>query len=425
MRLKCPYWQDPLCFPRPVLFPRSLVSLVPSGLTVDRLLPSPDRILLIARSRSTSAACPSCGGTSSRVHSFYSRRLADLPWQGRVVELQVRTRRFRCTSLQCRRCIFAERLDIARPKARRTVRLREIQQQIGLALGGEAGSRLAGRLAMPVSGDTLLRLVRASGIVVSPTPRILRVGDWAWRRGQRYGTIICDLERRRVINLLPDRTGETLASWLRQHCTDVAVVSRDRAGAYAEGIGSGAPQATQVADRWHLMVNASEALRRVLDRHSGALRRAARLCLPPAVMSVSATGKQQAATQRDRQRAQRREQRQARYEEVARLHRAGMPLRRIARRLSMARNAVRRWLRAGEAPIYRRALGSSALDRHLGYVERRWAEGCHNSAQLWRELHDRGFNGGYDIVRRWAIRRRSLDAAGIDRQLPLPSWRVL
>src|SRR3954453_19695039 len=347
MRLGCPYRQKKFSFPSPVLLPSSLLSLVPSGLTVDRLLPTPDRILLIARSRSASATCPLCGSTSTRAHSFYLRRLADLPWQGRIVELQVRVRRFRCSSLECRRRIFAERLDIARPKARRTVQLHQIQQQIGFALGGEPGSRLAGRLAMPVSGDTLLRLVRASDTAISP-PRILGVDDWAWRRGQRYGTIICDLERRRVIDLLPDRTGETLASWLRQHGKDVAVVSRDRAGAYAEGIRSGAPQAIQVADCWHLMVNASEALRRVLDRHSGALRRAARLCLPQAVMSVSATGKQQAATQRDRQRAQRREQRQARYEEVARLHRAGMPIRRIARRLGMARNAVRRWLRAGE-----------------------------------------------------------------------------
>src|ERR1044072_5167904 len=101
-----------------------------------------------------------------------------------------------------------------------------------------------------------------------------------------------------------------------------------------------------------------------------------------------------------------------------------MPIRRIAQRLGVARNAVRRWLRAGEAPVYRRARGSSALDRHLDYVERRWAEGCHNSAQLWRELRDQGFKGGYDIVRRWAIRRRGLGVISIDRQLPLPSWRV-
>lgn len=374
--------------------------------------------------RGTSATCPLCGGSSTRAHSFYSRRLADLPWQGRVVELQVRVRRFRCTSLGCRRRIFAESLAIAGPKARRTLRLREIQRQIGLALGGEPGSRLAGRLAMPVSGDTLLRLIRTSGTAISPPPRILGVDDWAWRRGQRYGTIICDLERRRVIDLLPDRTSETLASWLRQHGKDVAVVSRDRAGAYAEGIRAGAPQAMQVADRWHLMVNASEALRRVLDRHSGALRRAARLCLPPPGTSPLATGEQRPVTQREGHRAQRREQRQARYEEVARLHRAGMPIRRIARRFGIARNAVRRWLRAGEAPVYRRAPGSSVLDRHLGYIEQRWAEGCHNSAQLWRELRDQGFSGGYDIVRRWAIRRRGLEVASIDRHSSLPSWRV-
>lgn len=357
---------------------------------------------------------------STRTHSSYWRRLADLPWQGRVVALQVRVRRFRCTNLDCRRRIFAERLALTRPKARRTLPLREIQQQIGLALGGEPGSRLAGRLAMPVSGDTLLRLIRASAPAAWPPPRIIGVDDWAWRRGQRYGTLIRDLERRRVIDLLPDRTGETLAAWLRQHGQSVAVVSRDRAGAYAEGIRAGAPQAVQVADRWHLMVNASEALRQVLDRHSRALHRAARLCLPTAACRRAA-GRQRAGTQRERQRAA---QRQARYKEVARLHRAGVPIRRIARRLGMARNAVRRWLRAGEATVYRRAPGSSALDRHLGYVERRWAEGCRNSAQLWRELRDQGFEGGYDIIRRWAIRRRALDAAARDRECPLPSWRV-
>lgn len=347
-----------------------------------------------------------------------------MPWQGRILYLHLRVRRFRCTNRDCRRRIFAERLAFTQPKARRTLRLREIQQQIGLALGGEPGSRLAGRLAMPVSGDTLLRLIRASGGEIASPPRIIGVDDWAWRRGHRYGTIICDLERRRVIDLLPDRTGETLASWLRQHGEGVAVVSRDRAGAYAEGIRAGAPQAMQIADRWHLMVNASDALRQVLDRHPRELREAARLCMPPAGAPRSATGGQRAATPSERQRAGRCEQRQARYDEMARLRREGVPIRRIARRLGMARNAVRRWLRAGEAPVYRRAPGSSALDRHREYVERRWAEGCRNSAQLWRELRDRGFEGEYDIVRRWAIRRRGLDAAAGDRECPLPSWRV-
>jgi transposase len=398
------------------------LSLVPSGLTVDRLLPAPDHIILITRSTGERAACPLCHQPSARVHSSYSRRLADLPWQGRILYLHLRVRRFRCANRDCRRRIFAERPALTQPKARRTLRLREIQQQIGLALGGEPGSRLAGRLAMPVSGDTLLRLIRARGAELVSPPRIIGVDDWAWRRGHRYGTIICDLERRRVIDLLPDRTGETLASWLRQHGESVAVVSRDRAGAYAEGIRAGAPQAVQIADRWHLMVNASDALRQVLDRHPRELREAARLCIPPAGPPRSVTGGHRAATPSERQRAGRREQRQARYDEVARLHREGVPIRRIARRLGMARNAVRRWLRAGEAPVYRRAPGSSTLDRHRAYVERRWAEGCRNSAQLWRELRDRGFEGGYDIVRRWAIRRRGRDAG--DRDCPLPLWRV-
>ena len=358
------------------------------------------------------------------MHSSYSRRLADLPWQGRRVELQVRVRRFRCTDADCRRHIFAERLTIARSKARRTLRLRDMQQQIGLAVGGEPGSRLAGRLAMPVSGDTLLRLIRSSAPTVVPPPRIIGVDDWAGRRGHRYGTIICDLERRCVIDLLPDRTGETLASWLRQLGEAVTVVSRDRSGAYADGIRAGAPQAMQVADRWHLMVNASDALRQMLDGHRRDLHEASRLSTPHSDTLLLARSKQRAVTARDRRRAERHEQRQARYEEMARLHRGGMPIRRIARRLGMARNAVRRWLRAGEATVYRRAPGQSALDRHLGYVEQRWAEGCRNSARLWRELRDQGFDGGYDIVRRWAKRRRDLAAVIGDQQRPLPLWRV-
>jgi len=390
-----------------------------------QVLSAPDCVIILTAPKLTKSACPLCAVVSGQVHSHYTRTLADLPWQGRQAKLQVRARRFRCVTAGCLRQVFAERLpDVAQPQARRTVRLHGIQRHIGFALGGEPGARLAARLAMPVSGATLLRLVRASTPAVMPPPHVIGVDDWAWRRGRRYGTIICDLERRKVIDLLPDRSAGTLAAWLRQHGQEVSTVSRDRSGAYADGIRSGAPEAVQVADRWHLVVNASDALRQVLDRHQRQLREAAQFCASHDGVPLAVVRKQRASTQADRRQGALREQRGMRYEEVARLQQEGVPIKRIAQQLGMARNTVRRWLRAGEVPIYRRATGRSALDGHLRYVEQRLAEGCRNTAQLWRELRDRGFTGGYDIVRRWAIRRRALDASIISRTRPLPSWHV-
>jgi transposase len=214
------------------------------------------------------AACPVCGSEARRVHSRYTRRLDDLPCLGRRVRLQVAVRRFACPQTDCPRRIFTERLPgFAAPWARTTDRLRQTETDIGSSLGGEAGARLAARMAITTSPDTLLRRVKRRKNEPAELPRVVGIDDWAWRKGQRYGTIVVDLERSDVIDLLPDREADTVAAWLKAH-PGIEVVSRDRSAAYAQAATEGASQAKQVADRWHLLKNLREAVERVLERHS-------------------------------------------------------------------------------------------------------------------------------------------------------------
>lgn len=329
---------------------RSLLPLIPAALDVVLVLPAPDRITILTAPKPSSSACPLCGILSDRVHSHHTRTLADLPWQGHAVTVQVRARRFRCATAGCLRQVFAERLPgVAQSWARRTARLGDLQRYIGFALGGEPGSRLVARLSMPASGDTLLRLVRAAELERHPPPRVVGIDDWAWRRGQRYGTIVCDLERSRVIDLLPDRSAEGVASWLRRH-PGVEVVARDRAGAYAEGARQGAPKAKQVADRWRLLRNLGDALQGAADRHRGAVRRAARAVAHEAGTVSEEAAPAPRATKEAQLRADRRARRLARYEELRRLHESGLPVQEIAPALGMSAVAAYRWLKAGGLP---------------------------------------------------------------------------
>ena len=369
---------------------------VPDGLHVDDLTLDKTGLLITARTTAAQASCRVCGRASTRVHSRYWRTFKDLPWQDRSVTWRVQVRRFRCG--HCPGRIFAERVPgLGTRKARRSDRLAEAQTDIGMVLGGEAGARLSRRLAMPISGDTVLRLIRRRGTVPSPPPRVVGIDDWAWRRGRSYGTIVCDLERRRVIDLLPGRSAAPVRDWLAAH-PSVTVVSRDRSGPYAEAARTGAPTATQVADRWHLLVNASEALRGAVERHQLEIRSVAHRAVkdPSASPGLRETAAKPEVTSRRRDRC----------EAALCLHGEGLPTKEIARRLGASRNAVRRWVRAGRFVPYRRAPGSSRLDRHLPFVEARWQEGQHSATALYRELHAHGFTGGYDIVRRWAARRK-------------------
>jgi transposase len=384
--------------------------VIPPGLAVERVVPSPDQITIVTMLRTATAACPACHQTSDRIHAHYQRQLIDLPWQGRPVVLLVRVRRFRCGNPRCPRQTFAEPLGAAAARsAHRTARLAGAQCQIGLALGGEAGARLAGRLAMPASPDTLLRLVHRAEVPRPPTPRVLAVDDWAWRRGQNYGTILVDLERNRVTDLLPDRETGTLSAWLRRH-EGIEFVARDRAGAYADAVRQGAPHAMQVADRWHLLRNLGEALQGGVDRHRGAVRQAARAVSEET--AAPAVPESPPATREERLRADRRGRRQHRYEEMVRLHRLGLPGHAIGHAVGASQLTVYRWLKAGGPPTHNKPEQPRNVGPHEAYLARRWAEGCRNGARLWRELHTQGYRGGMRTVTRWATQRRRAEPTG-------------
>ena len=392
--------------------PKRPLPLIPPGLVVDQVLPTPDHVTILTSPRQDCSPCPACAHPSRRVHSRYRRTLDDLPWQGRPVTLHVQARRFRCLNPACSQQTFAERLFGTAPAAaRRTERLGGLQRHLGLALGGEAGRRLADRLAMPVSADTLLRLVCKADRDAEPPPppRVIAVDDWAWRRGRRYGSVVVDLERNTVLDLLPDRQAETLAAWLRQH-PGIEVVARDRAGAYADGARQGAPGAVQVADRWHLLRNLGDAVQALVDRQHAAIRLAAKQVGEQAATSIVAmptvapNSAQPTAAARQRHASYTR--RQARYEDAARLHAAGASISGIAAQLGADRKTVRRWLRAGGAPLWRHPPRAGVLAPYHDRLERRWTEGCRNAARLWRELVQLGFSGRPGTVRTWAGQRR-------------------
>jgi len=402
-------------------------TLLPDGAEVvlDQLrVQDRDRIVMVLRPGETDGSCPLCERRSDRIHSWYRRRLRDLPWEGIPVRIELRVRRFFCDSDSCPQRIFTERLPKTAPRyARRTSRLSFALEQITLALGGSGGARLAEQLGIMASDSTLLRQLRRKTVEEFASPRVLGIDDWAWRKGRRYGTILCDLERGEVVDLLADRSAESNERWLRAH-PGTEIISRDRAGLYALAATNAAPQAVQVADRWHLLYNMTEALMEALAPHHRLLNEAAR-----AVVSVATTPEQApeinppvvSATRARQLQHNHRQRRLERYEIVMEKVRQGLSQREIGRQCGLSRKTVRRWIKAGDFPERKRNLRYSSVETHREYLEQRWQQGCHNAAQLWRELQTRGFAGRPHTLRDWLQKQYGRRREREKLQAPRPS----
>ena len=376
------------------------------------ILPDPERmhleyvrldqqcLELMVITKANTSCCPMCGVSSSKVHSHYQRKLADLPFAGFIVRLHWQVRRFFCDNPNCPKITFAEQIASVNRYARKTNRLVAQQIEIAFAAGGEPGARLTVLLQIPTSPDTLLRYIRKTPIDTSKTPQYLGVDDWAIRKRHTYGTILVDLETHRPVDLLPERSAATLSNWLKAH-PGVKVISRDRSSEYAKGASEGAPDAVQVADRWHLLVNLREAVELFFEQNRACLYAAAKAQIQPEPVQAQepeAPSNSDAVecvpvpvedpprlTKAEQVRALRREKRLRRYQEVITLYQQGVGIREIARRMRMARKTITKYIHAGEFPeIGRRRKMPTQISPYERYLEKRWEAGCHNRMQLWR-----------------------------------------
>lgn len=359
-----------------------------------------DEMTFTLRATSPTASCPDCGTISTRIQSRYHRTIHDLPRSGRPVHLVLLVRRFRCQKSTCARKIFAEQFPtLTRPYAQRSIRLQEALRQIGMVLGGQAGTRLGDELGISGSRDTILRLIRTTALAREVAPKKVGIDDWAWKRGHRYGTLVCDLERGIPIDLLPDRAVETVTAWF-QHHPSVELISRDRASEYAAAAHKGAPQAIQVADRWHVMKNLGEALEVLLAHHLTTHRK--RKAQEATIQQVAVLPEKRRAklsSQQTRIQQMHREERVAKYEQVLTLLKQGMTRRAIADQVGIGLTTIQNWLLAGTFPERKPREQSSQLDPYRPYVENRWSQGYHNLMGIYRELRAQGYQGSYANVR--------------------------
>ncbi|MFI7337030.1 ISL3 family transposase [Streptomyces sp. NPDC050085] len=338
------------------------------------------------------ARCPGCGTSARRVHSRYVRKPADTAVGGQPAVIDLQVRRFFCDNSDCGKKTFAEQVEgLTWRYGRRTVLLQRALEQVALIVGGSAGERLAAKLSMPVSGSTLLRLIRRLELPAVPAVEVLGVDEFAFRRGRKFGTILVDMHSRRPVDVLPDHTADTFAAWLqgRDH---VRAVCRDRGGSFTEGAQRALPGVPQVADRWHVLHNLATAVEKTIRHH--------RPCIqppePPPAPDPGPEHEPPVITRSE-------ENARARWQQIHPLYAKGMKIDTISQITRYDRTTVRRYAKATspEELIRPRPRRRTNLDMHKPYLLARWTEGWDNAQILRDEIAACGYTGSRKTVRRF------------------------
>lgn len=389
------------------------------GLELTSLERADDSLRLHVTSTSKNCLCPICGQAATRLHSRYRRVVKDLPCAGQSVLLILHVRKFFCDTADCPRKVFAERLDpLVAPWAQMTTRLCQAIGTIGLATCGRLGARLASRLGIATSWMTVVR--RVMELPTPPVEQVECVGidDFSFWRGRTFGTVLVDVDTHRVIDVLPDQETETALTWLQSH-REITHVSRDRGSEYASAATRGAPQAVQVADRFHVAKNLSEAVADLLARVFTELKDSPE----PEGQELVEEWRPAPGEQVKQTISTHRAEREARYRHVEGLHQQGLTSQQIAHHLGMNDRTVRHWLKRGVAPDTRpRRKRQSDFDPYAPYVLKRWEQGEHNGTRLWEEIAAQGYPGSQRMVYRFLKTLKKQEKAAAAPQCRLPHF---
>jgi transposase len=356
---------------------------LPSTLSIDTVEQRSQMLLVSLHATSSSVPCPRCGTAGSRIHSRYYRTVTDVTCGGQRVVLKLLVRKWVCALASCPQRIFAERFPgLVQTYARMTERLIQALQSVGSTTNGADGARMLSRLAMPTTGKTIIRRVLELPLPKEGSVRIAGVDEWAWKKGTHYGTIFVDLEQQRIAALLPERSEESATAWFKHH-PEVNIVSRDRSKLFREAASRGAPQARQIADRFHLHQNLAESLRGFFRHHEQVLETVARQLAGTA----SPSPKTPAARHTEQDRRRRHAKRIALHKKIWKLFRAGQSKEEIARSVGVTSRSVYRALQHEQPPARERRSRTHPLtDPYLSYLSARWNEGCHTASHLYKEV---------------------------------------